>query len=370
MIDYKLVQQEYHVPMGAVYANTSSCGLVAKTGVKSMHQFMLELHESGSLSADQFLAEDLPRIRKKIAGFVDAQKNELALIPNFSFGLNAAIPVLRPFRKVLLLEHDYPSLTQPFVLNDFEITWISSDDGFSFDLDKIEQAIQQQDIRIVAVSQVQYLSGHCLDIEALGKICRRHNAILLVDGTQSLGAIPFSFAQSDVDIFISSNYKWMNGGFGTGIMMMKTDFIQEHEPRIGGFASFLNKNGTWKYAPSIQSYEPGHLNMGGFLVLEQALDFKLKLGLENIYAQNKALLDILVAGLKTNDIAIKGPYSNENRTGILCLSETLELTKSLDAHQIVYKARNGSIRLGLHFHNTREDVEVILQAILKAVPEG
>jgi selenocysteine lyase/cysteine desulfurase len=366
MIDHKIIEQEFHPISGAIYANTASCGLVAKTGVDSMHQFMLELHNSGSLRAEEFLAEDLPRIRKKIAGFVDARQSELALIPNFSFGLNALLPVLLPYKKVLLLDNDYPSLTQPFVLNDFQITWIASDDGFSFDLEKIEHAIQQQDIRIVAVSQVQYLTGYCLDIEALSKICKTHNAILLVDGTQSLGAIPFSFSQSAVDVFISSNYKWMNAGFGTGIMMMKTDFINAHEPRIGGFASFLNEGGTWRYTPSIQSYEPGHLNMAGFLVLDGAIDFKLKLGIDNIYAHNKELFDLLAVGLESIDIVLKGPYSNENRTSILCLNETPELIKSLNAHQIIYKARNGSIRLGLHFHNTREDVEVILRAIQKA----
>lgn len=363
MIDHKIIEQEFHPTSGAIYANTASCGLVAKTGVNSMHQFMLELHTSGSIRAEQFLTEDLPEIRKKIAGFVDAQQGELALIPNFSFGLNALLPVLLPYKKVLLLDDDYPSLTQPFDLNDFEITWIASDDRFSFDLEKIERAIQQQDIRIVAVSQVQYLTGYCLDIEALGKICKSHNAILLVDGTQSLGAVPFSFAQSVVDVFISSNYKWMNAGFGTGIMMMKTNFLEEHEPKIGGFASFLNKNGTWQYTPSIQSYEPGHLNMGGFLVLEEAINFKLKLGIDNIYAHNKALLDLLLAGLESNGITINGPYSNENRTSILCLKETPELIKSLKANQVVHKARNGSIRLGLHFHNSSEDVEVILKAL-------
>jgi len=160
----------------------------------------------------------------------------------------------------------------------------------------------------------------------------------------------------------------MNAGFGTGIMMMKTDFLNKHKPKIGGFASFLNINGSWEYAPSIQSYEPGHLNMGGFLVLEDAIDFKLKLGLENIYTHNKSLMDILVAGLESDGIELNGPYSNENRTSILCVKETPELIKSLNTHQVVYKSRNGSIRLGLHFHNTREDVEVILKAIHEARP--
>ncbi len=363
MIDTNQIHQYFDIDPEVVYANTSSCGLLSKNCGNRLSQFTTSLQKDGSITSERFLSEDLPVIRRTVSAFLDADECEVALIPNFSFGLNALIPSILRYKKVLLLEDDYPSLTQPFVLNNFEITWLKSANGFSFELEEIENLISQNDINLIAVSQVQYLTGFMIDIEALGKLCKSHGVVLIIDGTQSLGAIPYSFRNSYADIYITSNYKWMNAGFGTGIMAIKTDFLERHEPKVGGFASFLNDDGSWGYSPSMRCYEPGHLNMGGLLVLEEAIKVKQQLGIENIYEHNRSLVDLLVREAENLKPEIIGPYSNESRCGIVCFKDSDRLKKSLANNKILFKSRGGKIRLGLHFHNTEEDVQKILKAM-------
>jgi len=357
------IQQYYPNQHNRVYLDTPSLGLISSTGVDLMNEFTRSLYLDGSIRSEAFLQVDLPRIRKKIGSFLEAELDEIALIPNFSFGLNALIPALKKYRNVLLLEGDYPSLTQPFVLNDFEIAWVHAQEGFYFDLNRIQETIEKKKIKVVAVSEVQYLTGYCMDIEALGNICKNNGTLLIVDGTQSLGAIPYSFRHSSADIYITSNYKWMNAGLGTGIMLLKSDFLASHEPMIGGFGSFIQKDGEWKYAPSIASYEPGHMNMGGYLILEDAMDIKMKLGIKNIHRHNKELLDLLLNGLEHLKVEIIGPYDNKYRSSIVCLKDEVSISSALKKHNIISKTRNDAIRLGLHFYNTEADIQKIIEAL-------
>lgn len=366
MIDSQIIQERYHVDPGKTYADTSSCGLISRSGVEKMQTFMQQLYESGSEAANTFLSKDWPRIRMKVSNFVNADKSEIALIPNFSTGLNAILPALKKHQNVLLFEDDYPSLTQPFVLNDFNITWISSTDGFHFDLEEIEAAIKTKGIKIVAVSEVQYLTGFSIDMEALGAICKKEGVILIADGTQSLGARPYDFKKSAADVYISSNYKWMNGGYGTGLMAIKQAFQGAHPPKIGGFANFSEINGEWKYHESILNYEPGHMNMGGWLVVEDAVDFKSEIGTESIFRHNQRLLTMLIDGLKNTDFLV-GDAGIEHRCGIICMKESQQLIRSFRNKGVIFKNRLGKIRLGLHFHNTEKDVKNIINAIRSAV---
>jgi selenocysteine lyase/cysteine desulfurase len=363
MLDTDKIHKYFHIDREMVCANTSSCGLLPKSCNERLSNFTHSLQKSGSRTSENFLSEILPKIRTTVSEFFDADKSEVALIPNFSFGLNSIIPSISRYKKALLFEDDYPSLTQPFVLNDFEVTWLKSGDGFSFELEEIAKIISEKKIEIVAISQVQYLTGFMIDIEAVGKVCKANGAVLIIDGTQSLGAITYSFSNSHADIYIASNYKWMNAGFGTGIMAIKKDFLQRHEPKIGGFASFLNEDGSWGYKPSILCYEPGHLNMGGLLVLEDSINIKLQLGMDNIQQHIRLLIDLLVSQAKVMGLEIIGPYSNENRCGIVCFRDSEALSDSLLKHNILFKSRGGKIRIGLHFHNTEEDVHRILRAM-------
>ena len=359
----KTINSNYQAPENCTYLNTSSSGLISKTGVKKSNQFWQDLNKLSSTRAEEFLSSDLPEIRKCVADFMDASINAIALVPNFSFGLNAVIPSLRKYKNVLLLEDDYPSLTQPFHLNDFRIHNILRKADFSFSTEQIKEAIIDKNIDVLAISQVQWLTGFMIEIEDIGQFCRERGVVLIVDGTQSLGALPYSFSRSSADIFISSNYKWMNAGYGTGILAIKQKFLDEHPPKLGGYASFVTENDDWVYRPSILSYEPGHLNYSGLLVLQDAIQQKSAIGLSEIFEHNQHLVQKLIDGINPEKATIVGSHSLANRCGIICLQEEAHLIRKLSKSDIVCKSRNGLIRMGIHFYNTEQDIDRALEVI-------
>jgi len=57
-----------------------------------------------------------------------------------------------------------------------------------------------------------------IDLEAVGKACRRVGAILCVDGTQSVGALPFDVQRIDPDYLAVASYKWLLGPYSFGFL--------------------------------------------------------------------------------------------------------------------------------------------------------
>ena len=264
---------------------------------------------------------------------------------------------------MLLFKDDYPSLTIPFTLNDFEVFWIESHDGFSIDIENIEQLNIEHEIEILAISHVQWLTGFTIDLNRLSGFCKTHDVLLILDGTQSLGAIPFSFRSSGVNIFITSNYKWMNAGYGTGIMCIDEHAMNRYPAKIGGFNSYKHIDKAWKYHASISSYEPGHPNMAGLALLKSTIDYKMELGVANIANHNINLVNSLNEKISSTPYHLVSPEDNNQRANIVSIYGNKNLEKYLLDHGIIVKMRNGMIRIGMHFYNTMEDINQLMNIL-------
>jgi selenocysteine lyase/cysteine desulfurase len=197
------------------YLNTAACGLIDESVKRSADDFYTRLAISGSTASEAWRAETEPKVRHSIAALIGAETENIALIPNFSWGLNGLVQSLRRAERVMLYEGDYPSLTLPFRNNRFIIQSIAAPDHFTLPLDEIRQRIRNKEVDIVALSHVQYNSGYRLPLAEIGALCREHGVYFIVDATQSLGAIPVNVMSDKIDVLISSNYKWMNAGFGS-----------------------------------------------------------------------------------------------------------------------------------------------------------
>ena len=346
-----------------IYLNTASCGLLLPETIQPSADFYNAMLTESSAAAEHVRDKGLPGIRETVAEFIKSPVENLAFIPNFSFGLNSLVQSLKGTERVLLYDQDYPSLLEPFRINKFPITWIDSPDGFTIETDRLKALIIEQKIELLVISHVQWLTGFTLDLQDIGTFCRNHKVWFIVDATQSLGALPVYPINQSIDVLISSNYKWMNAGFGTGIMYISDQFIATYEPVVGGFASYIPREGQMVYEPSVRSYEPGHLNMHGLLVLNAAVKHKLSIGIDSIAEHNRRLTDAFLKALPPG-LALLGPLTLTNRCFIVMLRDTTgELHQHISSQGFIAIRRNGNIRISFHFHNTEAEVAKLLQVL-------
>jgi selenocysteine lyase/cysteine desulfurase len=71
---------------------------------------------------------------------------------------------------------------------------------------------------VVAVPHCHWTDGGLIDLEAVGNACRRVGAVLCVDGTQSVGALPFDVRSIDPDYLAVASYKWLLGPYSFGFL--------------------------------------------------------------------------------------------------------------------------------------------------------
>lgn len=363
MINWDALRDLHLEEYNGTYLNSPANGLPSKSNEDFVADQILKFREAPGKYRADFIASAIPAVKQQVADLILAKQTEIALIPNFSVGLNLFVQSLPTKTKVLLIEDDYPSITTPFCINDFDIIWTTFEENKTLDLAKIEIALEKNKPHYFALSHCQYLTGYLADLESIGALCQAYNCKLIVDATQSFGAIAIDVQKCNISMLGASCYKWALAGFGNGFLYIDEDVLATHIPKAGGYNSFPSQDGKSNYHPSMKSYEPGHQDHVAFHRLGFALQTIKELHLDFIHLRISELMDYLMDELHHADIASIGDFYNENRLGICVIQGREGLAKHLIDKGIEVSERGGNIRIGLHYYNNEEDVDLFVKEV-------
>lgn len=368
MIDWDGLRDLHLAEYEGTYLNSPANGLPSMANEAFVADEISKFREAPGKYRTDFMANAIPAIKQQIADLTNARASEIALIPNFSIGINLFVQSLPTKTKVLLIEDDYPSITTPFQINDFDIVWTTFEKDHTIDLNKLEDALQKEKPDYLALSHCQYLTGYLADLESIGALCKANDCRLIVDATQSFGAISINVQKCNISVLGASCYKWALAGFGNGFLYINEQVLAENIPKSAGFNSYPSQDGKSEYIPSIKSYEPGHQDHVAFHRLGFALQTIKELNQDFIHLRITELMDSLIEQLAEGEIPIVGDFYNENRLGILVIKGKKGLTKHLAHKGIEVSERGGNIRIGLHYYNNEEDVDAFVSEVKSFTP--
>lgn len=348
---------EFPVTSKYIYLNTASCGLLSKSLVQWRHEHDTNLMNGGSMFRDLHKAH-IREIRKGVSDFFSTSESNIALVPNFSFGLNSLLDGLEKGQKVLLLKGDYPSVNWPVEHRDFEVCYAEINENLE---ENIAIAVAQHQPDAFAFSVVQYISGILLDLNFLKTLKANYPQLLLIaDGTQFLGTQNFNFDESAFDVLGGSMYKWMLAGYGNGIFMIKEKAQHRFTPTTIGFnsadATFSKRNAI----EFVGRLEPGHQDTINYGSLGQSIQFLNKLGKNEIEThltnlKRKAKVAFEKLGLLQDAVVRRKDHST-----IFNINGDAELFQKLKENGIVCSLRGKGIRVSFHLYNTEEDLDKLL----------
>jgi len=344
-----------------IYFDTPSSGLLSESSRMALDKFNAEMSINSSKVSTWFRTEQLPKLRELLSQFVNASVSEIALIPNTSFGFNTVLSSLKNVKSVLLYEKEYLGLTMPFDMRDYTVHNFDDKDGYHWDNESIKKKLLDNKIQLFVFSAVQWLTGYRVDVSDLCAFCKEHGIISIVDYSQGLGSLKLSFEDSDMDVALCSNYKWMNAGFGTGLMFAKNDFLQKYKPVLAGYNSAAPEFDFDNFKPSIRCYEPGHLNLHAFSALIPALKHKLEFGVDKIEAHNISLTNHFIKEVLKIDFEVVG--DKNNRSSIVILKNKNGLKSYLDQNDIACQERGVGIRFGFHYHNSEDEINECIKVL-------
>ncbi len=347
------LQKEFPVAKHHLYFDTPSTGLLYEPLREWRNVHDLDYLMGGSAFRNTH-KNFLDTVRKQVATSFGGKKENIALIPNFSYGFNSILEGIDKPKKVLLLENEYPSISWAIQSRGFEIFYTRADAHLE---QNIALAFEKNPPDFFAFSLVQYINGIKIDLDFLKELKERYpQTLFIADGTQYLGTGVFNFEESALDILGASGYKWLLGGFGNGFLMVKDDVKDKISPKTIGYNSAETMASAVEETLFIKHFEPGHQDTFNYGSLGFSLRFLNQIGWEAIAEHIAFLSEKAKAGFTKLNLLEDAVVQRQKHSNIFNIKGDEKMYQYLRANNVLCSQRGGGIRFGFHFYNTEKEV--------------
>lgn len=363
----KIRAVEFPESKNLIYLNNAATGLVPSSAIKAMEEALKLLTRGNYWS---YWYEKVKEVKNSFAKLIGATKEEIAILENTSTGINLVASMLNyePASNIVLNDLEFPANFYPWLKRGVKVKILKNKKG-KVSIQDYEKAIDDNTI-IVPVSHVAYSNGFRQDIKALAEIAHKHNALLLVDAIQSLGALEVNVRNLDIDFLVTGCQKWLLSPPGTGFLWIKKERFEKLNSKLIGWLSVAKPEEyklDLKLSKTASRYELGTPNILGYFGVFESLKLILKLGVKNIERRILDLTDILINLLKQKNLKLYTPLEKECRSGIVNfkIKNAKEIVKKLRKSLIIVSCRNNGIRVAPHFYNTEEELEKMMSYVHK-----
>ena len=370
------------------YFDNAATTAVDNDILKSMMPYFSEYYYNPSSiytpSKEAFNA--LEEARKKVACALNANVNEIYFTSGGTESDNLAIKGFAHANKKKGNHIITSSIEHPAVINSckslekegFEVTYLSVDNNGFVSLEELEKSIKDNTI-LISIMTANNEIGTIEPIKEIGEIAHKHNIIFHTDAVQAIGSVKLDVNEMNIDMLSLSSHKFY-GPKGVGALYIKKGTLisrvndgghQERDKRSGtenvpgivglGFAiekAYKNFDENVKKITELRNYyineierkvDDAILNGDREKRLPGNANFSFK------YIEGESILLLLDA---------KGICVS---TGSACSSKSLEPSYVLLSIGLLHETAHGSIRVSIGKHNTKEEVDYLIESIVEVV---
>lgn len=365
----------FDIPEDVAFLNVATMGPLPKAANEAGQRGLARKLQPWTIPDADFFA-DTKALRPLLAELIGADAAGIAFVPSVSYGLAVAaknLPLSKG-QKVLLLEDQFPSNVYTWreaaAASGAAVETVAARGNHSLS-EALLEAIGTE-TGLVTCPQVRWTDGARIDLAAVGARCREVGAALVLDLTQSCGAMRFDVREVQPDFVVVAGYKWLLGPYATGFLYAAPHrrsgrpLEQNWIAREGSedFSRLIDY--TDRYAPGAERYDVGERSNFALLpALKASVEQILAWGIagieETLGHRNRALAEALEQrGLSCGAETGRGAHY----LGAL-LPETApaDLTKRLAAEKIFVSKRGNRLRITPHLFTTDEDVARFLAAL-------
>ena len=370
-------REAFNVPDEIAYFNTASLAPQLRVVREAGEAALRDRGQPWRISSSDWFT-DVERLRSLFAQLIGASADGVAIVPATSYGFAVAarnLP-LQAGQRVLVLAEEYPSGVYTWRAaarrSGAELFTVTRAPGASW-TDAVLAALDER-VAIVSVPNVHWTDGALLDLAAIAERTRELGAALVIDGSQSVGAMPTDVDALRPDFLVTVGYKWLLGPFGVGYLYV-AERHREGEPLE---ENWINRAGSEDFAALVDyrdGYQPGSRRFDSgqrtkfelipmaITALEQILAWQVA----RVEATLRTITDSLAQRASVLGLAVaaedeRGPHM----FGLSLPEQTRARASAVLAEAECYAAfRGASLRISPHLHTTDQDVTRLLGALAR-----
>ena len=218
-------RSKFQIPSGHTYLNCAYMSPLAKAVEKAGIEGLLKKRNPFSISSEDFFTE-VEALRKEFSKLIKCSAQDVAIIPSASYGLSTVAKniSLKKGDEIIILSEQFPSNVYPWKVlaqssqSTLKIVEAPKQLALRGKIwnEKILDAISPK-TKVVALGHVHWADGTLFDLQAIRKRTNEVGAYLIIDGTQSVGALAFDVTKIKPDALICAGYKWLMGPYAIGL---------------------------------------------------------------------------------------------------------------------------------------------------------
>jgi selenocysteine lyase/cysteine desulfurase len=240
--------------------------------------------------------------------------------------------------------------------------------------ERILSAINQQ-TKAVAIANTHWADGTRFDLLAIRKRTNEVGAWLVIDGTQSVGALPFDVQQIQPDALICAGYKWLMGPFGIGLAYYGPA-LDNGKPIEENWINRLNSEDFTSLVIYQEAYQPGALRYdagqhSSFIhvpMMIKALEQINRWGVANIQQYCAAITAPAIQTLRENGFWIEDEeYRGHHLFGVRLPAEkdAQKIKETLIKNKIYVSFRGNAIRVAPNVYNNESDLKKLVKMLIR-----
>jgi cysteine desulfurase / selenocysteine lyase len=262
------------------------------------------------------------------------------------------------------------------------IVMLPFDDNGRLLVEQLDSLITER-TKIIAVTHVSNVLGTINPVRLITEKAHSRGIHVLIDGAQAVPHLRIDVQELDVDFYAFSAHK-MYGPNGVGVLYGKKELLEQMPPYQGGgeMISEVSFAGT-TYNELPYKFEAGTPNISGVIAYGAAIDYMQNIGIETIAARETELLNYATAELsKIPGLQIYG--TQPEKSGVISFNvegvHFFDLGTMLDKFGIAVRTGHhcadplmnhfgiqGTVRASFAFYNTKEEVDLFIEALKKVI---
>jgi selenocysteine lyase/cysteine desulfurase len=377
-------QSKFSLPPNVTYLNGSYLSpllkSVEKVGIKG-----LRLKKNPTLLTPEHFFIDSELLREEFAKMINANNpKSIAIIPSVSYGIASVAKnvKLSAGENIVVAAEQFPSnyyswskiaseqnakihaVTAPDTLENRGRIWN----------ERILEAITNK-TKVVAIANVHWADGTKFDLLAIRKRSREVGALLIIDGTQSVGALPIDVTEIQPDALICAGYKWLLGPYGIGVAYYG-EALTNGKPLEENWINRLNSEDFSGLVNYEEEYQPGALRFdvgehSNFILVPMLIKSITQLNkwkVSNVQEYCHGITKDAVAKLREGGFWVEDDLYRASHLIGVRLPKEVQLDKVKSAllkNKIYVSYRGNAIRVSPNVYNDASDLNKLVKVLKK-----